>query len=123
MSWSARQSQSRMFCSVAWLFGGVGRLDTRLRRERPLRDPIEAEGLSSELDVVGDIGLLAHELVRLDDETLDVGADDGGRQIQSHGWQKCGHKPADARRDERRQNRGDCPEPPAQWRPAACRSP
>ena len=61
-----------MFCSVSWLLRGVDRLDAGVGGERLLHDAVERERLPRHLDVVRDVRRLAHQLVRLDDEAVDV---------------------------------------------------
>ena len=53
----------------------VGRVDGRLRGKLALHDSVQSVGLPRQVDVVGDIGLLAHELVRFDDKAADVPGD------------------------------------------------
>ena len=54
---------------------GVERFDARFRRERALREAVQAEREPRHLDVVRDVRRFAHELVRFDDEAVDVRAD------------------------------------------------
>ena len=52
-----------------------GCLDGSLGRKFALQEPIQAVCLPRHLDVMGDVGLFANELVRLDDKVADVPAE------------------------------------------------
>ena len=91
------------------MFGGVGGFHGGFGGELVLRDPVEAEGLAREVDVVRDVGLFADELVGLDDEAGDVPggdlheeeADDCGHGRENQPAQRAGARrgsPGDARR-------------------------
>ena len=56
--------------------GWIGGVDGGFGGKLALDEAVETEGLAGALDVVGDVGGLADELVGLDDEVADVPADD-----------------------------------------------
>ncbi len=85
--------------------GRICRLGARIRRERALRDAVESVRLSRERDVVRDVRRLAHELVRLDDEAVDVPGDEAESEIQRGRWQRRSHEPPRPRRHERTDDR------------------
>ena len=84
---------------------GVGGRNVRLSGKFTLRDPVQSVGLSRQFDVVGDIGLLADQFVRLDDKAVDVPSGYLKREITHHGRQDRCDQPAPARH---RDGVGDC---------------
>ncbi len=52
----------------------IGRLDGRLSGKLALRDLVQSVGLPRQVDVVGNVGLLANQFVRFDDKAADVPA-------------------------------------------------
>src|SRR5262249_4757547 len=64
----------------------VHRGDARLGWKRNLLDAVERERLPCHLDVVGDIGTLPNQSVRLDHETVHVPADDRHADVDDDRW-------------------------------------
>ncbi len=76
------------------IVGGIGRLDGRLSGKLALGEPVQSVGLPRQVDVVGNIGLLANQLVRFDDKAADVPADCLKGDITDRGRKDCRDKPA-----------------------------
>ena len=67
------------------IVGRVGRPHGCFRGKLALREAVQAVCLPCHLDVVGNIGLFAHQFVRLDQKTADVPADHAHRRITDYG--------------------------------------
>ena len=74
------------------IVGRVGGIDRGLGGKLALGELVQPISLLGELDVVGDVGSLAHQLVRLDDEVADVPAHQAQREIAEHGRNHGGDK-------------------------------
>ncbi len=87
------------------IVGGVGGIDRGLGGKLTLLELVEPVCLLGELDVVGDVGGLAHQLVGLDDEVADVPAHHAHREIAEHGWNHGGDKQLRSRAAQRVEQR------------------
>ena len=76
------------------IVGGVGRVDGRLRREFALRDAVQSIGLPRQVDVVGNVGPLANQLVRLHDKVADVPGTYLEREITDQDRSEGSHQPS-----------------------------
>ncbi len=72
----------------------ISRLDSRLRRKLALHDLVQSIGLACQLDVVGNVGLLANQLVRLHNKATDVPAAYLQDQITNRSRKDRQNKPA-----------------------------
>src|ERR1700686_4197260 len=72
----------------------IGRLDGRLSRKLTLHDLVQSVGLPRQLDIVGNVGLLANKLVRFDNKAADVPAVYLDYEITCRGRNDRGNKPA-----------------------------
>ena len=87
--------------------GGVGCLDGGFGGEFLLVEAVETVGLAGGLDVVGDVGLFADELVGLDDEVADVPADEAEGDVADGCGRDGGGDEAAARDANRVDGRDD----------------
>ena len=78
------------------IVGGVGSLDGCLRGKLALGEAVQPEGLPRQINVVGNVGLLANQLIGFDDKAGNIPADCLKRKVTDHGGKNRQHQPAPA---------------------------
>ena len=79
------------------IVGRVGRVYGGLCGKFALREAVQSIGLTRQVNVIGDVGSLANQFIRLHDKAADVPANDLKREITDRGRSNCCHQPARVR--------------------------
>ena len=92
------------------IVGRVGGIDRDLGGKLSLQEAVQAVGLLRHLDVMNDVGLLANQLVRLDDKAGNIPAHQRNPCVTNHGRSNSRHQPANTWRQRTAQGRNQRPQ-------------